>query len=95
MPTDDKEDEMKTYSINPTGLAEIHAFLAGCHKYGGEHFTSDMLRAWAAEAEFQLAEGNPPTVEIKPWAAVSGRSEVYTVSDAGLDAHVVEIEGEK
>lgn len=80
------------YTVNAVGIAEIHAFLAECHKLGGEHFTDDMLRAWAADAEFQLAEGNPPTVEIRSWDEVSGRTEVYTVSDAGLDAEELDAE---
>ena len=81
-------------TINAAGLAEIHAFLAGNHKLGGDHFTADMLSAWAADAEFQLAEGNSPTIEIKSWDSVSGHTELFTVSDAGLDTELVEIEEE-
>lgn len=80
---------MATYTnrtVNATGLAEIAAFLAAHHKLGGEHFTPDMLRAWAADAEFQLAEGNTPSIEIKSWDAVSGHTETFTVSDTGIDA---------
>lgn len=73
-------------TINRVGTAEIHAFLAANHKYGGDHFTADMLRAWAEDAEFQMSEGNSPTIEIKSWDAVSGRTEIFTVSEAGIDA---------
>ena len=73
-------------TINSIGIAEIHAFLAANHKYGGDHFTADMLRAWAEDAEFQMSEGNSPTIEIKSWDAVSGRTEIFTVSEAGIDA---------
>ena len=45
-----------------------------------------MLRAWAEDAEFQMSEGNSPTVEIKSWDAVSGHTEICTVSAAGIDA---------
>ena len=77
------------YTINATGLAEIHAFLAVKHKLGGNHFTPDMMRAWADGAEFQLSEGNTPTIEIKSWDAKSGHTETFTVSDAGFDVEIV------
>lgn len=75
---------LQATTINAAGLAEIAAFLAAHHKKGGEHFTPAMLRAWADDAEFQLAEGNSASIEIKSWDAVSGHAETYTVSDAGL-----------
>ena len=71
-------------TINAAGLAEIAAFLGRCHRLGREHFTPAMLRAWAADAEFQLSEGNTPTIEIKSWDALSGHTEAHTVSAAGL-----------
>ena len=77
-------------TINSIGIAEIHAFLAANHKYGGDHFTPAMLRAWAEDAEFQMSEGNSPTVEIKSWDAVSGHTETFTVSDAGIDTEYEE-----
>ena len=76
-------------TVNATGLAEIKEFLADNHKLGGDHFTSDMLRAWAADAESHLAEGNAPSIEIKSLDALSGHTETYTISDAGLDAEIV------
>ena len=90
----EKEHIMQTTirTINSIGIAEIHAFLAANHKYGGDHFTADMLRAWAEDAEFQMSEGNSPTVEIKSWDAVSGHTEICTVSEAGIDA--VEVDGQ-
>ncbi len=69
------------HTVNAAGLAEIAAFLADNHVKGGDHFTADMLRAWAADAEFQLAEGNSATVEIRASDTVSGHAETYTVSD--------------
>ncbi len=86
---------MTTYTnrtINAAGVAEIHAFLAARHKLGGDHFTPDMLHAWAADAEFQLAEGNSPTIEIKSWEAASGHTETFTVSDTGIDTEQIEID---
>lgn len=72
-------------NVNAAGIREIAAFLAETHKLGGDHFTDDMLRAWAADAEAQLAEGNGASIEIRAHDAVTGRPEVFTVSDDGLD----------
>lgn len=80
------------YTVNEQGLAEIKTFLAAYHKLGGDHFTPTMLRAWAEKAEFQLGEGNPPLIEINSWDSVTWHVEQYCISDAGLDAHVVEID---
>jgi len=76
-------------TINDAGIAEIHDFLTERHKLGGDHFTPEMLRAWASEAEFQLSEGNPATIELKSWETISGHTETYTVSDAGVDNTLV------
>ena len=38
------------HTVNAAGLAEIAAFLADNHVKGGDYFTADMLRAWAAGA---------------------------------------------
>ena len=86
---------MTTYTnrtINAAGLAEIKAFLASHHNKGGDHFTADMLRAWAADAEFQMSQGNGADIEIKSWDALSGHTETFTVSDAGIDTEYVEID---
>ena len=88
------EERRLAYTVNAAGLAEIQEFLADNHKLGGDHFTADMLRAWAADAEFQLAEGNSPTIEIKSRDTLSGHTETYTISDAGLDAEIVVGEGD-
>lgn len=85
---------MKTtnYTVNETGLNEIKEFLAANHKKGGDHFSREMLQAWAADAEFQLGEGNPASIEIRSFDCIHGRTMEYTISAAGLDANVVEIE---
>ena len=80
------------YTVNKIGLEEIKNFLSEKHKLGGDHFTLEMLHAWASEAEFQLGEGNPASIEIGSRYSVSGRPEIYTISDAGLDARIVEID---
>ena len=86
---------MTTYidrTVNNVGLAEIREFLAANHRLGGDHFTPDMLRAWAADAEFQMSEGNPPRIEIRAADCVHGWTTEYDISDAGLDSREVELD---
>ena len=73
------------YTVNDNGLEQIHNFLAERHILGRDLFTRDMLRAWASAAEFQFAEGNPPSIELKSWETVSGHTEVFTISDEGFE----------
>ncbi len=78
-----------TKTVNEAGLEEIRAFLLENHKkpdlyVGTTRITMDMLRAWAADAEFQLGEGNPASIELKSWDSVHGRTQTFTVSAAGL-----------
>ena len=84
--------KVKQYIVNDKGLVEIHQFLADKHKLGGDHFDRSMLQAWAQDAEFQLGEGNPASIEIRSFDSVSGHTENYTISDEGLDCEEVEIE---
>ena len=79
-------------TINAQGLAEIHAFLGQAHKLGRDHFTADMLRAWAADAEFQMSEGNSPTIEIRSFDSANGRTVTFTISAAGIDSEEIEVE---
>ena len=51
-----------------------------------------MIRAWAQDAEFQLGEGNQASIEIRAFDSISGHTENYTITDAGLDSEIVEIE---
>ncbi len=81
-------------AINAAGLAEIRAILAENHKLGGGHFTDSMIRAWAEEVEFQLAEGNGATFEIKSWAHVMGWTQEFHLTDAAIETQMVEIEEE-
>ena len=79
-------------TVNAVGLAEIAAFLAENHKLGGEHFTPDMLRAWAADAEFSLAEGNGAVIELTARDSMRGVTQTFEISVSGLDGQAVEIE---
>ena len=78
-------------TINAEGLKEIRAFLSENHKKG-DSFTDSMIRAWAADAEFQLAEGNPASIEIKSSDSVRGYTQEFTVSDAGMNTEIVEVD---
>lgn len=80
----------KICTVNELGLSEIKEFLSRHHIKGGDHFSRDMLHAWASDAEFQLAEGNPPTIEIRSWDSTSGATIEYTISNNGLDCKDVE-----
>lgn len=84
--------QVTNFTVNEQGLNEIKEFLAANHKKGGDHFTRDMLQAWAADAEFQLSEGNPATIEIRAHDCIHGYTIEYTISNAGLDAETIEID---
>ena len=84
--------QVANYTVNEQGLAEIKEFLANNHTKGGDHFDRSMLLAWAADAEFQLSEGNSATIEIKSWDSIRGYAQEFTISPAGLDAKTVEID---
>jgi hypothetical protein len=59
----DASQELKAWKMATYTNRTIDAFLASHHKKGGDHFTADMLRAWAADAGFPMDEGNTPTIE--------------------------------
>jgi hypothetical protein len=85
---------MKTtlYAINENGLTQIHQFLSTHHKKGGDHFDLEMVRAWAKDAEFQLDDGNGPSIEIRSWDTVSGHAQEFTISPDGISCQEVEVE---
>lgn len=69
-------------TINAAGIREIAEFLAARHKLGADNFTAAMLSAWAADAEFQMSEGNTPTIEIRAADSVSGHADALPDYDA-------------
>jgi hypothetical protein len=72
-------------TINPRGINEIKEFLKSHHKIG--IWSESQLNAWAAEAEFQIAEGNSASIEISKFASKTGWAETFTVSVDGIDWH--------
>lgn len=87
---DDDAQMLPFQAVNEKGLREIQSFLAENHKLGSDHFTADMLRAWAADAEFQLGEGNDAGIQIKSCDSVSGHTETYKLSAAGVEWQIYE-----
>lgn len=79
-----------TYRINEQGLREIEDFLKDNHKLGNQMDRSNLL-AWALEAERQADQGNPPSIEIKSWDSVYGRTQEFTLSSDGFDVEVEDI----
>lgn len=89
---EDQTMQITTYTVNAQGLAEIREFLAENHKLGRDHFDDAMIRAWARDAETQIGEGNDATIEIRSSNSKSGYTVCYTISDAGLDPEIVEVD---
>lgn len=77
--------QVTTATVNDKGIDEIAGILAARHLLGGDHFTITMLRAWAAEAEYNYINNGYAFIEITSKDTVSGHTELYEVSDAGLD----------
>lgn len=84
-------------SVNEVGLEEIRKFLVARHKRGVELYadrlasTRKMLLAWAEDADFQLAEGNPASIELPERDSISGRTEEYRISDAGISSEIIDL----
>ena len=84
--------QLKVYSVNDIGLQQIADFLAKNHKKGANYFTRDMLRAWAADAEFSLSEGIDAAIDLKSWDSIHGYTQTFTISEEGLDCELQEID---
>ncbi len=76
-------------TINQNGIKQIHDFLGRRHRLGYDHFDASMLRAWAADAEFQMREGNSPTIELPSYVSTTGATVTFTVSPEGIDVEEV------
>lgn len=77
-------------TINPKGIQEIKEFLKSHHKM--TNWSESQLNSWAAEAEFQLGEGNSASIEISQFSSKIGCAQTFTVSDEGIDWHENEYE---
>ena len=83
-------------TVNENGIEQIRTFLAENHiicKNGGvDYFTHDNLLAWAEEEELSLSEGNNGGIELRAFESIHGRTQTFTISDAGLDCEEIELE---
>lgn len=81
---------MQTIIINTNGLQQIRAGLAEHHKLGGEHFTDDMLYAWASSIEASWLPGDAPAFEIASWDSLTGRPKAVFITPEGYDIEEIE-----
>lgn len=82
---------MEIKIINKAGIDEIAEFLRANHKKGDKIANSICcLFYWVQEAEFQLSEGNPASIELKSWYSVYNYTQTFTVSSEGIDVITIE-----
>ena len=74
---------MKT--VNALGLKQIQDHLSDFHKRGREHFTDEMLQAWAEDVERSLREKDRAEFEIRASDSISGHTELCRLSDDAYD----------
>jgi hypothetical protein len=72
-------------TINAQGLKQIQDHLSDRHKRGREHFTNEMLQAWAEDVERSLRENNRAEFEILASDSISGHTELCRLSDDAYD----------
>lgn len=80
-------------SVNDNGLAQIAKFLSDNTRTQFDLKRDRAgLKAWAADAEFQMGEGNPPCIEISAVASVHGYTQEFEIAAEGIDTEYVEID---
>lgn len=77
-------------TVNAKGLEEIRAFLEESSNI--KNPGADQLAAFAEDAEFQMGEGNTPTIELRPYQSLTGRVVDFTISAEGISSRLEEIE---
>ena len=77
-------------TINENGLAQIAQFLSDniAREFTLENDRA-ALHAWAADAEYQMGEGNPACIEISAVASIHGRAQEFEISAEGIDTETV------
>jgi hypothetical protein len=77
-------------TVNENGLAQIAKFLSeNTSKQFSLEADRVALNAWAADAEFQMGEGNPPCIEISASASIHGRAQEFEISAIGIDVETL------
>lgn len=84
-------------TVNKCGLEEIRSFLIENSRtpdlyMGNDPVTLGLLRAWAADAECQISEGNGACIELLAWDSIHGATQEFTISAAGIDVEEIEID---
>jgi hypothetical protein len=72
------------YRVNDIGFCEIFLFLSKNHKRFA-FMVDDNIEAWCDSANEQMAQGNPPTIEVNRAMSISGIPVEFTVSSFGID----------
>jgi hypothetical protein len=72
-------------TVNANGIEQIAAALGEFHRLGRDHFTADMLRAWAVDVETSHANGNGAEFEIRSFDSLSGAAVEVRIDAAGYD----------
>lgn len=82
------------YTVNKSGLHEIICFLREHHKQGSgpDYLTPNMVKMWVFDAERNMSERGSPFITINSADCIDGNRASYTVSAAGIDAEVLDIE---
>jgi hypothetical protein len=76
---------MKVKTVNDVGIKQIRLYLESYHELGGDHFTKEMLNAWATDVERSLCENDRAEFEIPSWQSKTGRTVLCRISDEGID----------
>lgn len=77
-------------TINAVGLSEIAAFLAEFSNI--KNPGAEQLAAFAQDAEFHLAAGNGPCIELPARNSISRVPVIFTISAAGVNTEFIDIE---
>lgn len=72
-------------TITPAGIEQILQILGANHKLGRDHFTPNMLAAWAREVEDHAMDTGEAYLEIRAADSVFGRTMTFTITPAGYE----------
>lgn len=75
---------MQARYLNENGEAQVRDFILA-HRKNIDYLMHSERLAYSNDVDFQLAEGNPPTVEIPALYSRSGVPVTYTVTAEGVD----------
>lgn len=76
---------MTNIIINQNGLQQIHDALGKYHKLGYDHFTPEMLSAWAADVEDNYSNCGNAEFEIRSHDTKAGSPVIIAINPDGYD----------